>query len=592
MLDLNKLRSIDPKILCIGSYPPIIQSILDFDHLTGRPEPSVTAVIGGRKKSERFFWGKGEILIPHYQHVSKLPEEFSKKLNLFLNVTSGRRVYDTTKLTLDFLPGILGGVIFAEDTPEMHALALFAEAEKRKKFIIGPASVGILVPGYLKLGAIGGIRPEQIASPTIINKGTTAVFSASGGMVNELINILVRNNIGISFALSFGGERFPILRPRDAFLAAENDPQTKDIIYFGEIGGYDEYEIADLINSKKIKKTVIAYIAGSVSEMFDDAPQFGHAKALVKYQKESAREKSFILKNAGVNVCNSFREFVNLLENLKPMAINTNIDLKGLNNRKKSLFTSSISEETDNDVKINGESLLDLSKGHTFSYIVCAVLLGKKKISPELEKFTDLVFKLMIDHGPQVSGAVNTIISARAGKDMASSLAAGILTVGNRFGGAINSASENWLKGVGSDIKPSTFVEEFASRGEYIEGIGHKKYSLNNPDPRVQELIRFAEGLKKMRYLNFAREVEKITSNKKSNLILNADGAIAAVLLDILAEKENFATDNLEELIEIEFFNAYFLLPRSIGFVGHYLDQKRLDEGLFRLPKEDILYLK
>ena len=108
----------------------------------------------------------------------------------------------------------------------------------------------------------------------------------------------------------------------------------------------------------------------------------------------------------------------------------------------------------------------------------------------------------------------------------------------------------------------------------------------------MQELIRFAEGLKKMRYLNFAREVEKITSNKKSNLILNADGAIAAVLLDILAEKENFATDNLEELIEIEFFNAYFLLPRSIGFVGHYLDQKRLDEGLFRLPKEDILYLK
>ena len=44
--------------------------------------------------------------------------------------------------------------------------------------------------------------------------------------------------------------------------------------------------------------------------------------------------------------------------------------------------------------------------------------------------------------------------------------------------------------------------------------------------------------------------------------------------------------DDLQRLTEIEFFNAIFILSRSVGFISHYLDQKRLDEGLFRLPED------
>ncbi len=33
------------------------------------------------------------------------------------------------------------------------------------------------------------------------------------------------------------------------------------------------------------------------------------------------------------------------------------------------------------------------------------------------------------DHGPAVSGAHNTIVTARAGKDLVSSLASGLLTI-------------------------------------------------------------------------------------------------------------------------------------------------------------------
>ena len=136
---------------------------------------------------------------------------------------------------------------------------------------------------------------------------------------------------------------------------------------------------------------------------------------------------------------------------------------------------------------------------------------------------------------------------------------------------------------------PSAFVEEFASKKVYIQGIGHKKYRIDMPDPRVAELKTFAEKLEKKRFLNFALEVEKITTEKKGNLILNVDGTIAALLLDYLSEKEGYSDEQLWELIQQEFFNALFVLSRSVGFIAHFLDQKRLDEGLLRLSEDDVV---
>lgn len=51
---------------------------------------------------------------------------------------------------------------------------------------------------------------------------------------------------------------------------------------------------------------------------------------------------------------------------------------------------------------------------------------------------------LCADHGPAVSGAHNTIVTSRAGKDLVSSLVSGLLTIGPRFGGAIDDAARNF----------------------------------------------------------------------------------------------------------------------------------------------------
>lgn len=591
MLDVEKLRKKEAKIVAIGSHPGILQSMLDFDYLSGKKQPALVGIVGVGRKYERYFWGEKEILIPVFSFFQEPLEEELKNVNFFLNLTSGRRVLASTNQALEFLPNLMAGAVFAENVPEKHALEIYENAQRLGKTVLGPASVGLLIPGKLKLGAIGGTQAIQLVNGRTFTPGHSAVFSASGGMINELINILAQNGKAISFALSFGGDRFPILTPKEAFLAAEKDPATENIVYFGELGGYDEYEVSELLKDGKITKNVIAYIGGSISEMFPTPPQFGHAKAMAGRPKETASAKREVLKNAGAKVANSFQEFVENIQKIpsgrgiEPKSVT--ITLSKMTTRRHALFVNRVSEETDEGVRVLGEDLPTLAKNHSFSFIVLSLLLGRKIKSLALEEFADFILKLLVDHGPNVSGAVNTMITARAGKDLVSSLVSGLLTVGPRFGGAINAAAGNWLEGVESKIDPNTFVEEFAGKGEYVPGIGHRKYTTDNPDPRVQEILKFVGSLKG-EYTKFARGVEKVTSSKKGNLILNVDGAIGAVMLDLLQEKEGLSQKELKELVDIEFFNAFFVLSRSVGFTAHYLDQRRIDEGLFRLPADQV----
>lgn len=45
-----------------------------------------------------------------------------------------------------------------------------------------------------------------------------------------------------------------------------------------------------------------------------------------------------------------------------------------------------------------------------------------------------------------------------------------------------------------------------------------------------------------------------------------------------------------DELIANGCLNGMFVLGRSVGFIGHYLDQKRLKQPLYRHPWDDISY--
>jgi ATP citrate (pro-S)-lyase len=349
-------------------------------------------------------------------------------------------------------------------------------------------------------------------------------------------------------------------------------------VYFGELGGRDEYDLCEAIKDKQITKPIFAYIAGRF-ESKDEKIQFGHAKALAKTEDETALAKMAALKTAGVHVSDTFSDFMTAFTTLSKDVTT----VEGARNWKsRSASTKS--------THFSAPKYSHEHKATSFTEGILMRILGRNTVSHETVAFADSIFSELIDHGPHVSGAVNTIITTRAGRDMGSAIATGILTIGDRFGGAMNNAGKVWFESVSHGTLPTELVAQYSKRRDYIPGIGHKKYTIYKPDPRVAELVsRGKSALKDPKHVIFAESVAHETSKKRDNLILNVDGAVAALFLDYLSEKEEFHVEQLQELLDIEFFNALFIIPRSVGFVGHFLDQKRIDEGLFRLGDGDVL---
>jgi ATP citrate (pro-S)-lyase len=594
--DIAALRTTPPRIVVLGSHRAAVQSILDFDALAGRTAPTVAAILATGRRSERYFFGGREVSIPVVPHPIALPDDVQTSANLFLNVLSGRRVVWATLETLSTLPNLAGGVIFAERLPERSALELARATAKRNLWLIGGASTGLLIPGALKLGPIGGVEPRQLIAAPLHAPGSIAVIGVSGGITNELIHLVTSSGHLVSFAASVGGERFPLAEPADLLLAAEADPATTHIVYFGELGGADEYKIAELMQAGNITKPVLAYVAGTSAELFPEPPQFGHAGALAQSPAESASAKSAALATAGAYVAPTFAQLTEAIMNLPKPNAKTPPPSNSAELEKRppaKLFASTISRDReDGSVEVLGHDLLEFARSRSFANIVAGLWLGQAEISPELERTVDFILRVSAEHGPYQAAAVNTMVAARAGINLTAALASGLLTIGPRFGGAINQSAAIWLAGVRDQQTAAQLVESLATQGRTIAGIGHRKYSRQQPDPRVAELLTFTKNLKSHPFSDLALAVEAVTTAKKSNLILNVDGAIAAVLLDLLHGPQGYDMGQLEGLVNVEFFNAFFILSRSVGLMAHYFDQLRLDEGLFRLGTDYVAFVE
>jgi ATP citrate (pro-S)-lyase len=153
-------------------------------------------------------------------------------------------------------------------------------------------------------------------------------------------------------------------------------------------------------------------------------------------------------------------------------------------------------------------------------------------------RFIEMILMLTADHGPAVSGAHNTIVTARAGKDLISSLVSGLVTIGDRFGGALDGAADQFSSAYDQGLSPQEFVDKMRKSQKLILGIGHKIKSRTNPDLRVEILTKFAKSVfPATSILDFARQVETITTSKKDNLILNVDGAIGTKIQQFLFDR-------------------------------------------------------
>jgi len=260
--------------------------------------------------------------------------------------------------------------------------------------------------------------------------------------------------------------------------------------------------------------------------------------------------------------------------------------------RKPASFISTICDDRGQELLYAGMSISGVFKDDIGVGGVLSLLWFKRRLPSYGAKFIEMVLMLTADHGPAVSGAHNTIVTARAGKDLISSLVSGLLTIGERFGGALDGAAQSFSSAYDKGLSPQEFVDSMRKQHQLILGIGHKIKSRTNPDLRVSIVKEFVmKNFPSCEILKYALEVEAITTSKKENLILNVDGAIGVAFVDLLRGSGAFSPEEADEYVNIGALNGLFVLGRSIGFIGHYLDQKRLKQGLYRHPWDDITYI-
>ncbi|KDQ10996.1 hypothetical protein BOTBODRAFT_35757 [Botryobasidium botryosum FD-172 SS1] len=589
-----------------GLQPRAIQGMLDFDYSCGRETPSVAAMIYpfGGHHIQKFYWGTKETLLPVYTST----EEAVKKhpdADVVINFASSRSVYSSTLEVLKF-PQIKSIAIIAEGVPERHAREILHIAEQKKVLIIGPATVGGVKPGCFRIGNSAGMMDNVIASK-LYRPGSVGYVSKSGGMSNELNNILSLVTNGVYEGIAIGGDRYPGSTFIDHLTRYEADPDCKMLVLLGEVGGIEEYRVIEAVKKGLIKKPIVAWAIGTCAKMFATEVQFGHAGSMANSDMETADAKNAAMKAAGFIVPDTFEDLPEVLKNTYDGLVRSGVikpetereppvipmDYKWAQElgliRKPAAFISTISDERGQELLYAGMPISEVFKEDIGIGGVVSLLWFKRRLPAWATKFIEMVLMLTADHGPAVSGAMNTIVTSRAGKDLISSLASGLLTIGSRFGGALDEAASMFSSARDRGLTPREFVDESRRANKLISGIGHKIKSVNNPDLRV-ELVK--EYVKKNfpthTLLDYALAVEKVTTSKKDTLILNVDGCIAVCFVDLLRDSGAFTSDEAEEYIKIGALNGLFVLGRSIGFIGHHLDQKRLRAPLYRHPADDI----
>merc|ERR1711957_109957 len=140
--------------------------------------------------------------------------------------------------------------IIAEGVPEQQTRDIIKVAEEKQIGIIGPATVGGIKPGCLRIGNTGGML-DNIVMSRLYRPGSIAYVSKSGGMSNELNNIICRNSDGVYEGAAIGGDRYPGSRFLDHLLRYNDNPDVHVLVLLGEVGGVDEYEICEALKTKR-----------------------------------------------------------------------------------------------------------------------------------------------------------------------------------------------------------------------------------------------------------------------------------------------------------------------------------------------------
>ena len=201
--------------------------------------------------------------------------------------------------------------LIADRVPLYDVLEICEIAEEHGANFVGPNTVGVMSPEKAVLGMMGG---NAATAKEWFHKGPVGIMSRSGGLSASTGYYICQTGIGISTICHVGGDAVIGLSFPDVVQMFEDDDETKLIVMLGEIGGSQEEQVADLIESGKITKPVVAYIGGKSAQ---SGTRYSHAGAIIEGGKGTWQGKIDRLNEVGVTIVDQFSDIPKIVQSFE-----------------------------------------------------------------------------------------------------------------------------------------------------------------------------------------------------------------------------------------------------------------------------------
>lgn len=148
--------------------------------------------------------------------------------------------------------GIRQIILICGGIPPLDMVHLLRIASQKQTAVLGPNSLGIIVPGKWLLG----IHPEEFYTP-----GGVGLIGCGGTLTSEIALELTMAGFGQSIGVSIGSDSIVGSELPQWLQILDKDKNTKAVVLVGLCGDRNEQTTAQYI-ADKMTKPVIAYIAG------------------------------------------------------------------------------------------------------------------------------------------------------------------------------------------------------------------------------------------------------------------------------------------------------------------------------------------
>jgi len=237
-------------------------------------------------------------------------------------------------------------------------------------------------------------------------------------------------------------------------------------------------------------------------------------------------------------------------------------------------WRTSISRVRPNEILVRGYPVEELASQRSFGDVVYLLLTGELP-SGQQGRLVEAILIACCEHSLASPSADAVRFVASSGVPLQTAVAAGISSIGDVHGGAIEPCARILAEAVAAGRTAAEVLEDLKSQKRRMPGFGHP---VHTKDPRTEALLRLAEhwGLVGL-HTKFAQSIEDETQGVLGRrLPMNVDGAIAGLMCDMR--------------IDPALGKAFFIVGRAPGYVAHAHEQATVERPFKAAEIDEITY--